>query len=188
MLRRILPNLLLVLFWLLPVGAAAASEDAIEVVIQVDGETVHADVNLTVHATPLEVWAVLTDFGHMQEFVSNLTSSQVLSREGNLVMVAQKGKASVGPLSFEFDSIREIQLTPFELISTRQVGGNLKKFDGTTHLAAENGHTRIHHHSDAIPNVWIPPLIGRKFIESETREQFAEIRQEILRRKQSAAK
>ena len=186
--RRILPSLLLGLLWLLPGGAAGASDDDIEVVIRVDGEVVHADVNLTVQATQLEVWAVLTDFAHMAEYVSNLLSSQVLSRDGNLVMVAQKGKASVGPLSFEFDSIREIRLTPFDTISTRQLSGNLKKFDGTTQLLAEDGYTRIRHHSDAIPNVWVPPLIGRQFIASETREQFGEIRQEILRRKQAAAK
>ena len=112
----------------------------------------------------------------------------MLSRDGNLVTVAQKGKASVGPLSFEFDSVREIRLTPFELIRTRQLRGNLKMFEGTTQLTAENGHTRIHHHSDAVPDVWIPPLIGRKFIVAETREQFAEMRREILRRKQPGEK
>ncbi|MCX7170173.1 MAG: SRPBCC family protein [Proteobacteria bacterium] len=188
MLRRILPRLLFGLLWLLPAGAEAVRDDDIEVLIQVDAGTVHSDVNFSIPATPLEAWAVLTDFGHMPEFISNLTSSRVLSRDGNLVTVAQKGKASVGPLSFEFDSVREIRLTPFELIRTRQLSGNLKKFEGTTQLRAENGYTRIHHHSDAIPNVWIPPLIGRKFIASETREQFAEMRQEILRRQQSGEK
>ena len=188
MLRRVLSPLLLALLWLPLVAAGAASEAGIEVAVQVDGSAVQVDVNLTVPATPPEVWAVLTDFGHMPDFVSNLSSSQVLSREGNLLMVAQKGKASVGPLSFDFESIREIQLTPFELIRTRQIGGNLKKFEGITQLSGDNGQTHIHHHSNAISNVWIPPLVGRKFIANETREQFAEMRQEILRRKQPSAR
>ncbi|MBI5921900.1 MAG: SRPBCC family protein [Betaproteobacteria bacterium] len=188
MLYWIRPRLLLVLLWLLPTGAEAVSPDDIEIRIQVDGAAVHADVSLTVSATPPEVWAVLTDFAHMPEFISNLSSSQVLSREGNLLTVAQKGKASVGPLSFEFESVREIRLSPFELIRTRQLSGNLKRFEGTTELILENGRTRIHHHSDSISNVWIPPLIGPKFITSETREQFTEMRQEILRRKHALEK
>lgn len=188
MLRWIRPKLLLALLWLLPTCAAALPLGDIEVRIQVDGATVHVDVSLAVAATPSEVWAVLTDFPHMPEFISNLSSSQILSHQGNLLTVAQKGNASVGPLSFEFESVREIRLSPYELIRTHQLSGNLKKFEGTTELSPENGHTRIHHHSDSISSVWIPPLIGPKFIASETREQFAEMRQEILRRKQSAEK
>jgi hypothetical protein len=188
MLRWIRPKLLLALLLLLPTCAEALPQDDIDVRIQVDGAAVHADVSLTVAATPHEVWAVLTDFPHMPEFISNLTSSKILSREGNLLTVAQKGKASVGPLSFEFESVREIRLTPVDLIRTHQLSGNLKKFEGTTELSLENGQTRIHHHSNSISSVWIPPLIGPKFIASETREQFAEMRQEILRRKQYAEK
>ncbi|MFA7269044.1 MAG: SRPBCC family protein [Sterolibacterium sp.] len=188
LMHRILLCLLPGLIWLLPAGAEAAPGADIEVAVRVDGETVHVDVNFLVQATPSEAWAVMTDFGHMQDFISNLTSSQELSRDGNLVVVAQKGKASAGPFSYEFDSLREFRLTPFEQIRMRQLGGSMKMFKGTTLLAAENGYTRISHHSDAIPDVWIPPLVGRKFIASETREQFAELRQEILRRKQSAEK
>jgi len=189
MLRWTLPHLLMVgMLWLMAVATSAAGETDIDVVVQVEGSAVRVDVNWVVAATPAEVWAVLTDFAHMPDFISNLTSSQVLSREGNLLTVAQKGKASVGPLSFDFDSVREIQLTPFDLIRTRQRGGNLKKFEGTTQISSDAGQTRIHHHSDAVSSVWIPPLVGRQFIANETREQFAEMRQEIIRRKQSGEK
>jgi len=34
-----------------------------------------------------------------------------------------------------------------------------------------------------VPKAWIPPIVGRGFIEHETREQFSEFRAEIMRRK-----
>jgi predicted oxidoreductase len=39
--------------------------------------------------------------------------------------------------------------------------------------------------ADVVPGVWIPPVLGKVFIEHETFEQFQEIRDEILKRKQA---
>jgi len=44
-------------------------------------------------------WAVLTDFARMRDFVPNLTSSEVLERNENLLRVVQKGVARYGPFS-----------------------------------------------------------------------------------------
>ena len=185
---RALACLMALLLWLAPATAANPEDDDIELTVQVDGDAVRVDANYLVAATPQEVWGVMTDFEHLADFVSNLKSSQVVARTGDVVRVAQKGRASAGPLSFEFDSVRELHLTPFEQIQSRMVSGNMKKFEGLTRLSAEGERTRVRYHSDAISSVWIPPLIGRGFIESETREQLGEMRREILRRKAAAAK
>ena len=58
--------------------------------------------------------------------------------------------------------------------------------DGTTQLIEEAGRTKIILHSESIPGNWIPPIIGKTFIEHETREQFREIRTEVLKRKPSS--
>ena len=180
--------LLLALCWGMPAFATNADERYIDVTVQVDGDAVRVDVGFTVRATQQEVWATMTDFDHLAEFISNLTASRVLSRSDDAVIVAQKGKASAGLLSFEFDSVREVHLKPFEHIRSRMLSGNMKHFEGNTHLGAEGDLTRVSYHSDAVSTVWIPPLIGRGFIESEVREQFAEMRREILRRKAAATR
>jgi hypothetical protein len=169
----------------LPNLAAAADGSDIDVTVQVDGRQVHTDVSFTVAAQPREAGAVLTDFAHMAQFVSNLSSSHVLSRNGNTVRVAQEGKAGAWPLSFAFHSIRELDLVPYELIRSHMVSGNMEKFEGITQLGREGDKTRVRYHSDAISSRWIPPVVGQHFIVSETREQFAEMRNEILRRKQA---
>jgi hypothetical protein len=167
------------------VFAATAPDDDIDIKVNIEGELISTDVTFLIDAKPREVWGVLTDFDHMASFVSNLTSSKVLARGANLITVEQKGKASAGLLSFAFDSVREIQLTPFEGIRSRLISGNMKRFEGVTRFSEEAGKTRIRYHSDAIPNTWVPPVLGRGFIEQQTREQFAEMRQEVARRKQT---
>jgi hypothetical protein len=62
------------------------------------------------------------------------------------------------------------------------IKGNVSKMEGTTQLTDEAGLTRIQLHTESVPGVWLPPIAGRSFIMHETRAQFQEIRNEIMRR------
>jgi carbon monoxide dehydrogenase subunit G len=167
---------------------AAQSDDGIDLSVSIDGNEVHLDINALIEAKPREVWAVFTDFERMADFVSNLKSSQVIARNSatNLT-VEQHGRAGVGPVSFALDSVREIQMKPFEWIRSKLLSGSMKKFDGITRISEEGGKTRVSYHSDAVSATWIPPVLGRKLIEDEAREQFTQMVQEVLRRKQQSA-
>lgn len=167
---------------------AAQNDDGIDIVLNVDGDEVHLDITALIEAKPREVWAVFTDFERMANFVGNLKSSQVIARNSpNSLIVEQHGRAGSGPISFALDSVREIQLKPFESIRSRLLSGSMKRFDGMTRISEEGGKTRVSYHSDAISSTWIPPVIGRKLIEDEAREQFAQMMQEVIRRKQQTA-
>ena len=169
----------------LPLAHATQNDDGVDISINIDGDEVHLDISAVVEAKPREVWAVFTDFEHMADFVSNLKSSQVISRNNsNHMTVEQHGRAGVGPVSFTLDSIREIQMKPFEWIKSKLLSGGMKQFSGLTRLSEEGGKTRVSYHSDAVSAVWIPPVIGRKLIEDEAREQFTQMLQEVMRRKQ----
>lgn len=164
--------------------AADAHENTIEVFVHINGEDVIVDVSFTVAVTPQKAWEVLTDFDHMAGYISNLKMSKIIDSSKNTLHISQKGVAKHAFLTFPFESIREIILTPFERIQSHLISGNMNKLEGLTQLVPEGDHTRITYHSDTIPGVWIPPLLGKTFIEHETREQFQEMRDEMLRRKQ----
>lgn len=186
--RALFPLLLAVILTALTVAHAAQDDDGVNLSLNIDGDEVHLDISAVIEAKPREVWAVFTDFEHMADFVSNLKSSQVIARNSsNSMTVEQHGQAGSGLLSFSLDSIREIQIKPFESIRSRLLSGSMRKFDGITRLTEEGGKTRVSYHSDAISGVWIPPVIGRKLIEDEAREQFSQMLQEVLRRKQMTA-
>ncbi len=159
----------------------------IEVKVKIAGENVIVDLTLVVPATRQEVWAVLTDFEHMADFVSNLKESKVVSVSGDTLKIFQRGSAMYGPISFPFESTREIRLTPFDKIQSHMISGNMRKMEGTTQLVDEGGQTRIIYHTDTIQEVWIPPVAGKIFIEHEIREQFHEMRNEIIKRKRALA-
>jgi hypothetical protein len=151
--------------------------------IQQDGSRIIVDVRLPVAATALETFAVATDYDHMASFVSNLESSRIIERTGNTLMIEQKGRASRGPLSFAFQNVREIVLTPPHEIRSRLVSGDLKASEFTTSVIDHGASAEIVNHGTFIPKVWVPPIIGPALIEAETRKQFAELRAEVLRRK-----
>jgi uncharacterized membrane protein len=161
---------------------AAEGSDAIFVSVREIDQVVTIDVRLSVPVTPKQAFEVLTDFEHMTQIVSNLQSSTVLVQSPGRVVVEQNGRASRGPLSFSFQTVREIELSPYARIHSRMISGSLRKLEGTTLLRAEQGGTLIVNHGEFITDAWIPPVLGARFIEAETRKQFAEMRTEMLRR------
>lgn len=164
--------------------SASAGQD-IEVTAKKVSNMVVIDVSMLVAATPREAWDVLTDYDHMTRFLPNLQSSKILSKSPTRLEVAQKGGVAHGPISITFDVVRDVQLKPYTEIISHVISGDLKKVDGTTRLAPEGEGTRVTFHSESIPNVWVPPGIGPTLIENETRDQFADMRAEIVKRKQS---
>lgn len=164
-------------------GSEAEPERDVTVSVRKNGDTIVVDVSFIVAASQQEAWNVLTDFDHMSEFISNLQSSKVISRNGNKLQVAQVGKAARGMFSFAFESVREVELTPQSTIRSRLLSGNMQKMDGATQLSADNSGTRVEFHGESVPSVWVPPVVGTRFIGNEVQEQFREMRVEILKRK-----
>lgn len=182
--------LCLMLSSLLPTSVQAAPrDDGLDIAINIDGDEVQIDISALIEAKPREVWAVFTDFDRMADFVSNLKSSHVIARNNaNHLTVEQQGRAGVGPVSFPLDSVREIRMKPFEWIRSSLLSGSMKKFDGITRFSDEGGKTRVSYHSNATSANWIPPVIGQRLIEEQAREQFTQMLQEVLRRKQASAR
>jgi len=162
--------------------ADAAPANAPEIHVQRHAGMVLVDVSLFVNATPQQAWEVLTDYDHMADFFPNLQSSKVIGHENGKTTIEQKGAVRYGPFSFPFEMVREIELKPYTEISSRAVSGSVKSGTAVTKLVPEEHGTRIIYHSESVPNVWVPPGIGPKFIEGETRTQFEVLRSEILRR------
>jgi len=154
-----------------------------EVSVRLNGEQVVVDVTVQVSEKPSVVWAVLTDYEHMAGYVSNLKSSKVVSRHGNLIQVEQSGEARRAFLTFAFTTVRAIELLPQREIRSRLVRGDFKSYEFTTRLhAGANGHTVITHHGEYVPMRWVPPVIGPTLIEEETRKQYTELIAEMQRR------
>lgn len=140
------------------------------------------DLVMLARVPPALAWAVLTDFEHMASFVPNLTRSQVLSSQGNLLQISQKGVARYGPFSTEFESIRDIQLTPKREIRAHGSGGNVRQMDSLMQVEAADEGTRLRYHAEVLPGFWFPPWVGTALVRHETAEQFSAVINEMQRR------
>lgn len=166
-----------------PMPADARDDSDIVVRAQKDGETITIDVAMSVQAPLSAVWDVFTDYDHMAEFVANVNSSRITDRNGNTLVVAQKSSTAFGLLKFSFDNVRKVELVPHKEIRSTLISGDMKESAFTTRLVGEaGGVTRVFNHGVFIPTMWVPPVIGTVFLESETRRQFAQLRDEIMRR------
>lgn len=141
-------------------------------------------VDLLAHApvSPAMAWEVLTDFGHMAGFVPNLKTSQVQERGDAYVRVYQTGTARYGIFWAEFESVRDIRLSPPTEIRAHGVGGNVRRMDSVMRLEPETGGTLLRYHAEVQPDFWLPPFLGPSFVRHETAEQFSAIIREMVRR------
>jgi uncharacterized protein YndB with AHSA1/START domain len=174
---------LLIAIGLVPTTTYAEMQDDIAVAIRRDGETFAVTVQLTVDATPEQVFAVLTDYDHMAKFVSNVMASRVVRRDDERIVVEQKSRLALGPLHFDFTNIRVVAPVPFSEIRSRVTQGDMQGSSFTTRLTARGTRTFIDNRGSFYADRWIPTIIGNMVLESETRRQFEEFRAEILRRK-----
>jgi carbon monoxide dehydrogenase subunit G len=163
--------------------ATFAAEPEITVNITKSGEAFVIDAAVDL-AIPLRtVWDVLTDFDNMAGIVSNLTSSKVVSRQGNTLSVQQEGKAKYGLFSYTFASEREIRLEPKTKIFAKQVTGTAKRFESEMALSRVGSGTTLRYHAEIVPDSGLGRTFGRPFIQHEVEEQLAAMVAEMERRK-----
>jgi Polyketide cyclase / dehydrase and lipid transport len=164
-------------------SAALSDENDIAVRTSKEGDNIIVDVDLAVQASQDEVWSVLTDYDRMAQFVANLEASTIISRTGNTLDVMQKGTARYGLLSFPFESVRRVVLTPFRQIHSTIVSGDMTGSEITTRVASDGAMTKVSVRSQFVPTIWLPPVVGLQVIASQTRKQWFTLREEILRRR-----
>ena len=168
--------------------AQAASDPTLQVKVKRIAGKVIIDINMLVAVPPPLAFEVMTDYNRMPSFLSNISSSKITKKEGDKLIVAQQGKASSGPISFAFETVREITLTVPSDIHSKIIGGSIKQGESHTHLRAEEASTRLIIHSETSAPPIMPPLLGVAFVESQTRKQYGLLRDEMLKRQRALIK
>ncbi len=139
-------------------------------------------VDCPVRATATQVWDVLTDFDHMARFLPHLEVSRAEDRGPLRVRVYQKGAATSGPFRFAFENVRDVELTPVRYIRSRFVSGDLNASEYETELEEGEASVHIINRGRYVSKMLVPPIVGPLLVAGETRRQFVQIRDEILRR------
>jgi carbon monoxide dehydrogenase subunit G len=179
-----------ILFALLASGESAVAqipllpEPAVEVHRQ--DSSLIMDISYQVPVPPQEAWATLTDFENQPSFMPNLDVSRILQRSGNHLQIEQKGAAKFGIFKFHYQSQRELELIPCQLIRSHSLSGDIQMDSTLSLIPSGQGGTRLVYHVTAVPKLPLPTSVIARYMSDMLRDQFNAMGREMIRRMQPA--
>jgi uncharacterized membrane protein len=170
------------------INAQAAQDSGRDIVVKAekDGTTFTVNAEMAVQATVDEVWAVLVDFDNMARILSNVDASRIANRDGDKFEVIQKSHAAAGPVRLSLDSVRQVELVPKREIRSHLVKGDLKASDFVTRVNEDGPGVRVSVSGKFVAGGFSGGVISPETVENQTRRQYQELRDEVMRRKSSA--
>ncbi len=169
------------LIWLLYAGLAGAAE-ALQVEVRRDSGKIMLSGSFSAPVSKELAWAVMTDFEHMPQFLPNLKSSRILSREGHVWRVAQQGVIPLLLLDYGYESIRDIELTPMQVMHSHSVGGNAGETHAKTTLDFKDQQTRVQYSATWSPTSSLIASLGLDMMREQLGLHFRALQQEMLKR------
>src|SRR5262252_10137778 len=125
------PELMLIASLVLaaPPGALGAAPPDVSIRTSRDGEFVTVSASAVMKVDPHVAWAVLSDYDHLARFIPDMKSSRVVSREGNVVKVEQKGDVGFFFYKEPVTMLLEVHEEPPSRITARGLQGNVKDLE-----------------------------------------------------------
>lgn len=163
-------------------GALAASVVDVQTSRQGDLVQVHASAIIK---APMElVWATLTDYERLPEFIPGLKKSRIIARTGASTTIEQSGVAQFLFLSVPIEVTVESTERAPHYIEVRRIAGTLRQLQGRyeTEAMSEPGYVRLRWTGSIEPENSLPPLVGESIMRRSIRSQFTGMVREIERR------
>ena len=127
------------------------------------------DASGTVQAPLPVVWRILTGYDRMEEFVPDLSSCRVLSRNGNEVIIEQFGTARFLFMSRSIHLIVRATEQPMSSIDVDLISGDIKHYEARWELVPipETGGTRVLYTGRIMPSFYVPGILGTNLIRGD---------------------
>jgi hypothetical protein len=163
-------------------ASAPAVSAEIAVKVARSGEAFQIDASAEFAGTIARTWQVLTDYNRLAEFIPDMETSRVVSRNGNQAVIEQKGEARVLFFSFPIDLRLAIVEHPYDRVFSQAVAGNFREMRGTYSLEAGQGRILLRYTGRMVPDFFVPPLIGTLALKHNVETSFRALVEEIERR------
>ena len=180
--RRLGVGLLLALLAGFPFNVAAMSD--LRVQAARSGSGVMVSVQACIKASHAVLWATLTDYNRLAEFVPGLTRSRVIGRRGPVTIVEQDGEATLLFFKYPIHVVVESAEAPPGTITINVVRGNLKQLEGRYEVeqGALPDEYILRWTGIIEPSTLLPAFISVPLIRGNVEEQFVGMVKEIERR------
>lgn len=135
------------------------------------------DASGIVQAPPDKVWRILTNYEHMNEFVPDLSSCRILSRNGNEVIIEQFGTAHFLFMSKSIHLIVRATEQPMSSIDIALVSGDMKHYEShwELFLVPETGGTRVVYTGRLVPDFYVPGFLGVKLVRADIEHMMSSV-------------
>lgn len=163
-----------------PRSARAAEDISVEAIRRDDALEVVCRATLD---APLGVvWATLTDYDRLAEFIPGMHSSRVVERRGAVVVVAQSGEARFLFIAQPIEVTLVSTEHPPHALAVSMLKGNLKRLDGAYRIEPQGAARILLTWRGTVEALEMPPLIGEILMRSNIEDQFRGMVREIDRR------
>jgi len=160
----------------------AASAGPIETRIERQGEYITVKASALMQVDARIAWEVLSDYDNLARFIPDMKSSRVVSREGNRVLVEQKGEFGFFFYRQPVDVTLEVLEQPPRRIDARRVAGNIRELETRYELGTSAAGVRFDYSGRFIPEFSVPPLFGMPIVRRIVERRFRAMVEEIVRR------
>ncbi|WP_229260295.1 SRPBCC family protein [Duganella alba] len=150
-----------------------------------DGQHMYeVDATGTVAAPLPKVWRILTGYERMAEFVPDMESSKVLSRNSGEVIIEQFGVARFLFMAKTIHLIVRAVEQPMSSIEISLISGDMKHYEARWELVPvpETGGTKIIYHGKLMPNFYVPSLLGAKMVRGDIEKMMNAVLARLDRR------
>jgi carbon monoxide dehydrogenase subunit G len=147
-----------------------------------DGDFITVSASALMKVDAGIAWSVLSDYDHLAKFIPDLKSSRVVSRQGNVVRVEQKGDVGFFFYKEPVNMLLEVHEEPPRRITARGIEGNVKGLETRYDLESSAAGVRLDYAGRFEPDFAIPPLIGMPIMNRLIERRFRAMVNEIQRR------
>src|SRR5947208_2434267 len=160
----------------------AAAAEAIETRIERQGDFITVNASALMQVDARIAWEVLSDYDNLAQFIPDMKTSRIVSREGNRALVEQKGEFGFFFYRQPVDVTLEVLEQPPRRIDARRVAGNIRELETRYELGTSAAGVRFDYSGRFIPAFSLPPLIGMPIVRRIVERRFRAMVEEIVRR------
>jgi ribosome-associated toxin RatA of RatAB toxin-antitoxin module len=163
---------MLLLAFALPAWSVAMAAPALDLTVeQVDGSDGGKAYQIassgTVAATPAAVWRILTDYNHMADYVPDLKSAKIVSRNGDKVIIDQLGAARFFFFSRPIHLVVQVHEQAPNKLDVSLVDGDMKVYRCSWELRQADGGTRVLYNATIEPKFYVPGMVGASMVRKD---------------------
>lgn len=106
-----------------------------------------------------QIWTVLTDYDHLEEFIPYLLESQVLQRRSGRLLLRQEGIFWLPFYRLKTEAVMWVEERPHERIFFKAVEGDFSVYEGGWRLEPAKEGTRLTYEVTIELKFWVPPAL-----------------------------